>query len=208
MKISLNWLKDYIETGLSAEEIAEILSDMGFPYEGIEHTGDDAVIDIEVTSNRGDCLGYIGVARELAAATGRQLKMPEVKLDESDRNAAEFASVEIREPDLCGRYTARIIEGVRVGPSPDWLIRRLEAVGLRSVNNVVDATNYAMMETGQPPHAFDYARIADGKIIVRRAVTGEKITSIDGTKCELNTDMLIITDPKGPVRWAACRWWS
>jgi phenylalanyl-tRNA synthetase beta chain len=199
MKISLNWLKDYIETGLSAEEIAEILSDLGFPYEGIEHTGDDAVIDIEVTSNRGDCLGYIGVARELAAATGRQLKMPEVKLDESDRNAAEFASVEIREPDLCGRYTARIIEGVRVGPSPDWLIRRLEAVGLRSVNNVVDATNYAMMETGQPPHAFDYARIADGKIIVRRAVTGERITSIDGTKCELNADMLIITDPKGPV---------
>jgi phenylalanyl-tRNA synthetase beta chain len=199
MKISLNWLKDYIETGLSAEEVAETLSDLGLPYEGIEYLDDDAVIDVEVTSNRGDCLSFIGIARELAAVTGGQLKMPDVKLDESDRDVSEFASVEILEPDLCGRYTARIIEGVKVGPSPDWLVSRLEAVGLRSVNNVVDATNYAMMETGQPPHAFDYARIADGKIIVRKAVAGERITSIDGTKCQLNADMLIITDPKGPV---------
>jgi phenylalanyl-tRNA synthetase beta chain len=199
MKISLNWLRDYVETDFSAEQVAETLSDLGLPYEGIEYLDDDAVIDVEVTTNRGDCLCYIGIARELAAATDKQLKMPEVELDESDRDVSEFASVEILEPDLCGRYTARIIEGVRVGPSPDWLVRRLEAVGLRSVNNVVDATNYAMMETGQPPHAFDYARIADGKIIVRRAVAGERITSIDGTKCELNTDMLVITDPRGPV---------
>jgi phenylalanyl-tRNA synthetase beta chain len=199
MKISLNWLKDYVETGLSVEEVAEVLSGLGLPYEGIEYLDDDAVIDVEVTTNRGDCLGYIGIARELAAATGKQLKMPEVELDESDKDVAEYAAVEILEPNLCGRYTARIIEGVRVGPSPGWLIRWLEAVGLRSVNNVVDATNYAMMETGQPPHAFDYARIADGKIIVRKAIAGEKITSIDGTKCELNTDMLVITDPRGPV---------
>jgi len=199
MKISLNGLKDYVEIGLSVEEVAEVLSDLGLPYEGIEYLDDDAVIDVEVTTNRGDCLGYIGIARELAAATGKQLKMPEVELDESDKDVAEYAAVEILEPNLCGRYTARIIEGVRVGPSPGWLIRRLEAVGLRSVNNVVDATNYAMMETGQPPHAFDYARIADGKIIVRKAISGERITSIDGTKCELNTDMLIITDPRGPV---------
>jgi len=199
MKISLNGLKDYVEIGLSVEEVAEVLSDLGLPYEGIEYLDDDAVIDVEVTTNRGDCLGYIGIARELAAATGKQLKMPEVELDESDKDVAEYAAVEILEPNLCGRYTARIIEGVRVGPPPGWLIRRLEAVGLRSVNNVVDATNYAMMETGQPPHAFDYARIADGKIIVRKAIAGERITSIDGTKCELNTDMLLITDPRGPV---------
>ena len=100
---------------------------------------------------------------------------------------------------MCGRYTARIIEGVKVGPSPDWLKNRLEAVGLRSVNNVVDATNYAMMETGQPPHAFDYKKLNDGKIIVRKAKTGERLISIDGTECKLNPDMLIIADPKGPV---------
>ena len=199
MKISLNWLADYIKTGLDADQIAEVLSDLGLPCEGIEYLGGDAVIDVEVTSNRGDCLGLLGIARELAAATGKELKTPVVELDESGRDVTEFASVEINEPDLCSRYTARIIEGVRVRPSPDWLRRRLAAVGLRSVNNVVDASNYAMMETGQPPHAFDYAKIDQGKIIVRKAIAGERLISIDGTTCDLNTDMLVIADPKGPV---------
>jgi len=202
MKILLNWLSDYIETGLGTDQIAEVLSDLGFPCEGIEpglRRRDDVVIDVEITSNRGDCLGYIGIARELTAATGKELKMPAVELDELDKDVTEFAGVEIVEPDLCGRYTARIIDGVKVAPSPDWLRKRLEAVGLRSVNNVVDATNYAMMETGQPPHAFDYAKIADGKIIVRKAVAGERLTSIDGTQCDLNTDMLVIADTQGPV---------
>ena len=175
------------------------MSNLGFPYEGIEYLGPDAVIDVEVTSNRGDCLSYIGIARELAAATGKQLKLPAVSLDESSKSATELAGVEILEPDLCCRYTARVIEGVKVGQSPDLLRRRLEAVGMRSVNNVVDATNYAMMETGQPPHAFDYAKIAQGKIIVRKAEGGEQLVSIDGTKCELNGDMLIIADARGPV---------
>jgi phenylalanyl-tRNA synthetase beta chain len=199
MKISLNWLRDYVETGFDAEKTAETLSDLGFPCEGIEHLGDDAVIDVEITSNRGDCLGYIGIARELAVATGKKLKISDIQLDELDKHVAEFASVEIAEPELCVRYTARIIDGVRVARSPDWLKKRLEAVGMRSVNNVVDATNYAMMETGQPPHAFDYAKIKDGKIIVRRAVAGERLTSIDGTQCELDTDTLVIADPQVPV---------
>jgi len=199
MKISLDWLSDYIKIDKSAEQVAEILSDLGFPCEGIEKLEDDAVIDVEVTSNRGDCLGYIGVARELAAATGEELIIPEVELDESDKDVAELAGVQIDEPDLCGRYTARVIEGLKVGPSPDWLKKRLEAVGMRSVSNVVDATNYAMLETGQPPHAFDYEKIAQGKIIVRKALAGERIVSIDGTQCELSTDMLVITDPNGPV---------
>ncbi|MHC4624255.1 MAG: phenylalanine--tRNA ligase subunit beta [Planctomycetota bacterium] len=199
MKVSLNWLKDYVEVEHSAEQVAQILSDLGLGCEGIEYCGDDAVIDVEVTSNRSDCLGHIGVARELAVATGKELKLPDIELDEMDRGAAEFCGVEIAEPDLCGRYTGRIIEGVKVGASPDWIAKRLEAVGMRSVNNVVDATNYAMLETGQPPHAFDYAKITEGKIIVRRAVAGERIVSIDGTQCELEPDMLIIADPKGPV---------
>ncbi len=199
MKVLRSWLDDYIETGLPADKIAEILSDLGLPCEGIEHFGDDAVIDLEITSNRGDCLGYLGIARELAAATGKELKLPAVELDESDKDVTEFASVEIAEPDLCCRYTARVIEGVKVGPSPDWLKNRLEAVGLRSINNVVDATNYAMAETGQPPHAFDYEKITKGKIIVRKAVAGERIVSIDGSQCELAPDMLVIADPNGPV---------
>lgn len=199
MKILLNWLSDYIEIGRSAEEIAEILSDLGLPCEGIEYLDNDTIIDVEVTSNRGDCLSLLGIARELAAATGKVLKMPVVELDESEKDVAEFAGVEIADPDLCGRYTARIIEAVKIGPSPDWLKNRLEAVGLRSVNNVVDAANYAMAETGQPPHAFDYDKIAEGRIVVRKAIAGERIVSIDGTMCELTPDMLIIADGKGPV---------
>ena len=199
MKVLLSWLSDYIETGLPVDQIAEIFSDLGLPCEGIERFGDDAVIDLEITSNRGDCLGYIGIGRELAAATGKKLKLPQVELNESNKHVTEFAGVDVLDPDLCCRYTARIIEGVKVGPSPDWLKNRLEKVGLRSVNNVVDATNYAMMETSQPPHAFDYEKIAQGKIIVRKAIAGERIVSIDGTQCDLAPDMLIIADPEGPV---------
>ncbi|MFH1370652.1 MAG: phenylalanine--tRNA ligase subunit beta [Planctomycetota bacterium] len=210
MKVLLSWLRDYVEVEHSAQEVAEILSNLGFPNEGIEFLDDpaspkgfavagDAVIDVEITSNRGDCLGLIGIARELAAATGKELKLPKVELAESSKPSAEFASVEIREPALCPRYTARVIEGVKVGPTPDWMRRRLEAIGMRSVNNVVDATNYAMMETGQPPHAFDYAKIIDRKIIVRKAIAGEQIISIDGSKCELTTDILVIADAKYPV---------
>lgn len=210
MKVSVNWLRDYVDIDLSADpmrsgaarRIAEILMNLGLPCEGIEQVGDDAVIDVEVTSNRGDCLSHIGIARELAAATGKTLRLPEVKLQEMDRPASDFIQVEIRDPDACGRYAARVIEGVKVGPSPDWVVKRLEAVGMRSVNNVVDATNYAMMETGQPPHAFNYATIEGKQIIVRRAVPGEQLVSIDGTQCELTPQMLVIADAHRPVALA------
>ena len=199
MKISLKWLNDYIQTGLTGEEIAAVLSDVGLPCEGMEHTDTDVIIDVEVTSNRGDCMGYIGIARELSAATGKELKLPAIELDECRKRADEFTAVGIVAPALCARYTARIIEAVKVGPSPDWVRNRLETIGMRSVNNVVDATNYAMLETGQPPHAFDYAKIAEGKIIVRRALAGERIVSIDGSTCDLDDSMLIIADAHKPV---------
>jgi len=202
MKVSVDWLREYVEIDVSAERIAEILMNLGLPCEGIEQVGDDTVIDVEVTSNRGDCLSHIGIARELAAATGKALRLPEVTFEEMDRPASELVAVEIREPAACGRYTARVIEGVKIGPSPDWVVRRLEAVGMRSVNNVVDATNYAMMETGQPPHAFDYATIEGKRIIVRKAVPGEQLVSIDGTRCELTPDMLVIADAHRPVALA------
>jgi phenylalanyl-tRNA synthetase beta chain len=198
MKISLEWLKDYVKTDLSADEIAETLSDLGFPCEGMEEFGGDTVIDIEVTSNRGDCLGLIGVAREVAAAVGAELTIPQ--LEESSKDPDESGvKVEIRENDLCNRYTARVIEGIKVGASPEWMVKRLEAIGMRSVNNIVDATNYAMLETGQPPHAFDLDKLQGDKIIVRKAKNGEELVSIDETKCKLDENMLIIADSSGPV---------
>ena len=130
-------------------------------------------------------------APEATAALDRPLRIPVVEIEESEKDTSDFVSVRIDEPHLCGRYTARVITGVKVGPSPDWMVRRLEAVGLRSVNNVVDATNYAMMEHGQPPHAFDYEKIGGRQIIVRKAVLGERIVSIDGTKCDLQESMLV-----------------
>ncbi len=199
MNISLNWLNDYIDIGYDAEAISEMLSDRGFPCEEIVVQDNDTMIDVEVTSNRGDCLGHIGVARELAASTGKPLKLPDVSLTLNDRDVSSLASVSIESPDLCARYTARVIQDVKVGPSPEWLVNRLETIGLRSVNNVVDATNYAMMETGQPPHAFDLDKIDQGRVIVRCAQAGETLVSIDDTSCKLTENMLIIADPKGPV---------
>lgn len=202
MKISLNWLNDYIDIGYDAEAIADILSDKGFPCEEILAHDQDTMIDVEVTSNRGDCLGHLGVARELAAATGKPLKNPEVTLESSGQDVSSLVEVVVEAPDACARYTARVIQGVTVGPSPDWLVKRLETIGLRTVNNVVDATNYAMMETGQPAHAFDYDKIDQGKIIVRQAQAGETLISIDGTPCKLTENMLVIADAKGPVAMA------
>jgi phenylalanyl-tRNA synthetase beta chain len=199
MKISLNWLKDYVQITESPPQLSEIMSNLGFTTESIEQAGDDTVIDFEITSNRGDCLSHIGIAREIAAATGRELKLPKIEYEAVKKDINKLVSVEIAEPSLCGRYTAMIIEGVKVGPTPAWMTARLEAIGLRSVNNVVDATNYAMMETGQPPHAFDYDKIRGPKIIVRKAKKGEKLVSIDGTQCTLEPDILIIADAQRPV---------
>ncbi|MBN1457261.1 MAG: phenylalanine--tRNA ligase subunit beta [Sedimentisphaerales bacterium] len=199
MKISLDWLKNYVQIDQNAESLAETLSDLGFPTESIEYLDGDTVIDIEVTSNRGDCLSHIGIAREIAAAGGGELQLPEINLPQDKVEVTDFVAARIDCPDLCKRYTARIITGIKVGPSPDWMKKRLEAVGVRSVNNVVDATNYAMMETGQPPHAFDYDKLSGKQIIVRKAVKGEKLISIDETKCDLDESMLIIADADKPV---------
>jgi len=201
MKVSLNWLTDFVDVGdLPAAEIGEVLTRIGICCEGIEQTPTDVVFDLEVTSNRPDCLGHIGIARELAAALHRPLRLPDLSaVPAGPTPVAELTSVEVQEQRLCPRYTARVIRGVRVGPSPDWMVQRLEAVGLRGINNVVDVTNYILMEYGQPLHAFDLDRLHEGRIVVRRARQGELLVSIDGTKCHLSDEMLIIADAEKPV---------
>ena len=211
MRVSVNWLKDYVKTALSAKEIAEVLTRVGLEIEGIERAaaprpdgpsgsgGSDNVLAAEVTTNRPDWLSYLGVARELAAATGSDFKLPDVRLAESGRPASDLTHVEVLDPDLCPRYTARVITNVKVGPSPAWLVEKIQAMGLRPVNNVVDITNFVLFECGQPLHAFDYDKLAGHRIVVRRAMKGEFITAIDGSKHELRGDELVIADASRPV---------
>ncbi|MDD4098031.1 MAG: phenylalanine--tRNA ligase subunit beta [Lentisphaeria bacterium] len=155
----------------------------------------DTVIDWEVTPNRPDWLSHLGIAREIAAVADSTLRLPEADIAVQPGTAiADFASVQVLDSELCPRYIARVFQNVTVGPSPDWMVRRLEAVGLRSVNNVVDITNYVMLEYGQPLHAFDLKTLAGQQIIVRRAENGEPITTLDGTKLKLTSEHLLIAD--------------
>jgi len=158
----------------------------------------DVVFDFSITPNRPDLLSIIGIAREVAALTGKTLELPDLSYEESAEPAAGRASVEIIDPDLCPRYCASIITGVKMGPSPSWMQQRLAACGMRPINNVVDITNYVMLEFGQPLHAFDYDNIADRKIIVRRA-RKETMRTLDGASRALSDDMLVIADGMGPV---------
>jgi len=159
----------------------------------------DTVLDIGVTPNRSDCLSMVGVAREWAALSGQKLRYPAVEVTENDEAIEGITSVTILDPDLCPRYTARIIRNVKIGPSPLWLRQRLEAVGLRPINNIVDVTNFVMMEMGQPLHAFDFSFLAEGRIVVRRSREGEPFVSLDGKERTLRADTLMICDGVKPV---------
>lgn len=195
MNVSLNWLTDYVDVGgMKAQELADVLTNIGLNVDAIEQTDSDVVLDVEVTSNRGDCLGHLGIARELGAALGLEFRPPAIGEFPTSGDVNQLATVEVLEPQLCPRYTARVIRGLKVGPSPQWLVERLAAVGLRSVNNVVDVTNYVLMEYSQPLHSFDYDKLAGHRIIVRRAKDGEVMTAIDQTQCRLGRDMLVIAD--------------
>jgi len=160
---------------------------------------DDHVLEVEVTPNRPDCLSVLGIARELAALTGARLRPPQVALKESGAAARSLARVRIEAPDLCHRFTARVISGVTVGPSPAWLRARLRAIGLRPISNVVDVTNYVLWELGQPLHAYDYERVADATIVVRRARADERFTTLDGQDRALDASMLLIADPRRAI---------
>ena len=163
---------------------------------------DDVVFELEITPNRPDCLSLIGVAREIRAETGNALKLPQVDFNEAETDIREITSVSIEAPDLCPRYAARVIRGVQVGQSPAWLQQRLESVGIGVINNIVDITNFVLMEYGQPLHAFDYHKLDENRIVVRRAAVGENLTTLDEIDRELTPDMLVIADAEKPVALA------
>jgi phenylalanyl-tRNA synthetase beta chain len=160
---------------------------------------EDVILDIGVTPNRSDCLCILGVAREVAAICGSPLRYPDASVEESGPPIESLSSVTIDDPVGCPRYAARVIQGVTIGPSPGWLVRKLEAVGLRSINNIVDVTNFVLMELGQPLHAFDFDRLHENRIVVRRAVGGERFTTLDGVERTLFDDTLLICDGREPV---------
>ncbi|MEW6554955.1 MAG: phenylalanine--tRNA ligase subunit beta [Actinomycetota bacterium] len=194
-----------MELGIS-EEAAGIMLLEGEPRAGARLSDvletQDTVLDLEITPNRPDCLCMLGVAREVAALTGQELRYPAFTLREVGPPASDEVKVEILDPMLCSRYVAKVIEQVKIGPSPWWMRRRLQAAGVRPINNVVDVTNYVMLELGQPLHAFDLDLVRDGHIIVRRSEDGESMTTLDGLKRELTPDDLLICDPSGPVAMA------
>lgn len=165
------------------------------PYAGL----DDVILELELTPNRGDCLSMVGVAREVAAIFNTELKIPRPELKSLAESIEGKVTVDIEEPELCRRYVAKLLTNVKIFPSPGWMQERLRAAGVRPINNVVDVTNYVMMELGQPLHAFDFQKLKDGHIIVRRAGQGEKMVSLDGEERTLSSEMLVIADPAGPV---------
>jgi phenylalanyl-tRNA synthetase beta chain len=205
MKISYNWLKELVEVDLSPRDLATKLTMAGLAVDAVEAHGNDHVLEFDLTSNRPDCLSHLGIAREAAAVSGKALRMPEAKIAGSQKKTSDEAAVEILDPDLCPRYTARMIKGVKIGPSPAWLVKRLEAMGQRSVNNVADITNYVMLEMGQPLHAFDLQRLRGRRIIVRAARAGERITTLDGEERDLTPEMLVIADAERPVALAGIK---
>ena len=203
MKISYNWLKEYIDIKESPERLADMLTNSGSEVKAIETIGGDSIMDIEITPNRSDCLNYLGIAREVSALTGKKVKPPVMKTGyrvqgTGYRGKSPFG-VEIKDKNLCPRYTARLIKNVSVTESPDWLKKKIVAMGLRPVNNIVDITNFVLFETGQPMHAFDYDKIKGGAVIIRRAEGGENIVSIDNVERRLEKDMLIIADSQQPI---------
>lgn len=198
-------IRGIVSEGMICSEAELEISD---EHEGIIVLPDDAVVgtpldealgdtflELELTPNRGDCLSILGVAREIGAITGQPVRVPEVGYAEADVAVETLARVSIDDPDLCPRYTASVITGISIGPSPQWLQERLNRAGLRPINNVVDVTNYVMLEFNQPLHAFDLDTVTDHHVVVRRAADGEKFTTLDGVNRELTADNLLIADP-------------
>jgi phenylalanyl-tRNA synthetase beta chain len=197
MKVVYNWLRDFVAVTAPPGDLASRLSQSGTNISGVENGPQGAVIDAEVTSNRPDCLSHYGIAREVGALYKIPLKSVSPKPAETSTKAADAVKVEIRSPELCGRFTARAIRGVKIQPSPAWLKDRLEACGVASINNVVDVSNYVMLELGHPLHTFDYDKLRDHSIVVRGAQAREKIKTLDGLERQLDPGTCVICDGDG-----------
>jgi phenylalanyl-tRNA synthetase beta chain len=199
MIVSWNWLKEYVRLDMPVETLTGRLMMAGLNLEQVADVEGDLAIDLEVTSNRPDCLSHIGAAREIGVLFDRPLKVPDAAPAEKGRAVSSVTSVDIDCLDLCPQYIARIVRGVKLAASPDWMQRRLKTLGIRPINNIVDITNYVLMEVGQPLHAFDFDKLHGGKIVVRRARPGEKIVAIDQRQYEVVPEMCVIADADRPV---------
>lgn len=199
MKISVEWLKDYVEIRETPEQLKDDLTMLGLVVESISPFQGEPVLEIEVTSNRPDCLSHVGVAREISALYKRPLKYPPCAEPLAVPVERIPYEIRIKDRDLCPRYTGLVMDGVRIEASPAWLQHRLEAAGMRPLNNIVDITNYVLLELGHPLHAFDFQRLRKGKIVVARARPGQRIITLDGVERELDEDTLLINDGDGPV---------
>jgi phenylalanyl-tRNA synthetase beta chain len=198
MKFSRQWLNDYVDlSDLSDDQLGVRLTEIGHAVESTESHGDDTVFDLEITTNRVDAMSHIGMARELAAAVGRSAK--ETAASPIGAPSPNPPTIRIEAPEMCARYTALVIRNVKVQPSSPLVVRRLEEVGLRPINNIVDATNYVMIALGHPLHAFDLDRVSGPTIIVRRGKTGETVKSLDGETRKIDTDTVVIADAQRPV---------
>lgn len=207
MILNSEWLSQYIPLPKNLDLVFEKLTGIGLEVENIQKRGLDTkspqvTFEITVPPNRSDVSSFIGVARELSVVFGKGIQLPKVLIHESKKNIQKEIKVTLKDPKKCPRYMGRFISDVKVGPSPEWLKRRLESVGQRSINNIVDITNYVMLEYGQPLHAFDTSRIADRIIIIRSAIQNEKITTLDGEERMLTSDDLVIADSSSPMALA------
>jgi len=202
MLVSWDWLKQYVKLSATPDEVAERLMMAGLNHEDTHAVGGDLAINLEVTSNRPDCLGHIGIAREASVLFDVPLTLPAAQPKASGVPASKLAQVRVDDAKACPRYTARVIRGVKIGPSPKWLVDRLATVGIGAINNVVDITNYVLLECGQPLHAFDLAKLAGRQIIVRAAREGEPFQAINHKAYTLDASMCVIADSERPVALA------
>ncbi|HKZ78516.1 MAG TPA: phenylalanine--tRNA ligase subunit beta [Pyrinomonadaceae bacterium] len=202
MFISYNWLRELTGTSLPPLDVRERLTMVGLAIDAVDQHNGDYVLDVEVPSNRPDCLSHLGIAREVTVIESSHLRPPTPIPPSVEGRAERLTSVEIRDPRLCRRYAARIVRGVKIGPSPEWLRSRLEEIGQRPINNVADITNYVLHELGQPLHAFDFTKLTDQRIVVRTARPGEKLRTLDGIDRVLDSEMLVIADATRAVALA------
>lgn len=202
MRISLNWLKDFIDVDLPTSRLIDTLNTIGLLVDSWEERASDVILELETYANRPDTLGHLGVARELAVALDLPLREQNWPLTELDELSSDNIVIEISDNDLCPRYCGIVVKGVDVGPSPDWLAGKIEAMGLSPINNVVDVSNYVLFATAQPIHMFDLSKLAGRKIIVRKAKKGEPFRSLEGDDVSLSPEMLVIADEKKPVALA------